>query len=211
MSNKAFKINNVFSDQELNLLAISIQNAPKYHDLEYGRELGKTLSNIGIVQNKVSSIANAMFETELVLSSIMSCTYSNKFGTPNLPPHFDNAEHGHIINFQLDSNTSWEIGLNLDLYPMEDNSALLFNANVLAHWRPHKKFNDNEYVTMIFFRFMETNKNSSSMVHANPIPFHRPDSKGHGSTCSGCKPYQKPISNEIIDQVYKERYNITNT
>jgi hypothetical protein len=208
MDNKTFKINNVFLDHELKLLSSGVDNSPKHHDPEYGRELGKTLTNIGIVPNKVSSIANTMFETELVLSSIMSCTYSSEFGTPNLPPHFDNAEHGYIINFQLDSNTSWDIGLNLDLYPMEDNSALLFNANEMAHWRPYKTFNDNEYVTMIFFRFKEVNKKSANAVQANPIPFHRPDSNGHGPNCAGCKPYQTKTPNEIIDQVYRERYNV---
>ena len=160
------KINNVFSDQELELLAISIKNASKDHDPEYGRELGKLLSNMDIIHNKVCSIASTMFETKLVVSSITSCTYSNEFGNPNLPPHFDDAPHGHghIINFQLDSNTSWDIGLNLDTYPIEDNSALLFNANTVAHWRPRKTFNPGEYVTMIFFRFMETNKSTSNAV-----------------------------------------------
>jgi len=164
-----FKINNVFSDEELSLLAISIKNSSKDHDPEYGRELGKSLSNIDFIHNKVCSIASTMFETELVVSSITSCTYSNEFGIPNLPPHFDNAKHGHIINFQLDSNTSWDIGLNLDTYPMEDNSALLFNANEVAHWRPRKTFNPGEYVTMIFFRFMETNKSTSNIVYNQNI------------------------------------------
>ena len=163
------KINNVFSDEELSLLAISVKNSSKDHNPEYGRELGKISSNTDFIHNKVCSIANTMFDTELSVSSVASCTYSNEFGIPNLPPHFDNTEQGHIMNFQLDSNTSWDIGLNLDTYPMEDNSALLFNANEVAHWRPHKTFNPGEYVTMIFFRFRETNESKSNIVYNQNI------------------------------------------
>lgn len=35
---------------------------------------------------------------------------------------------------------------------MENNSAVIFQPNVNIHWRPHKKFKENEYVKMVFFR-----------------------------------------------------------
>jgi len=201
MSNIKY-LNNIFTESELNLLAISVQNSEKHHDPEYGRQMGKNLNNIGIIHNKVLSIAEDVFESPLSIASIISCTYSNEFGIPNLPPHFDGAAAGHIINFQLKSNTSWDIGLDLDLYPIKDNSALLFNANETAHWRPHKTFKDEEYVTMIFFRFKST---ESEKIYNNPPSFHRPGPEGHGFNCIGCMSKPRSINEDLIDKIYKIR------
>jgi hypothetical protein len=54
---------------------------------------------------------------------------------------------------QIDANTVWPLGLNLDVYELENNSALIFNANKEIHWRTHKEFKDGEYVNMMFVRF----------------------------------------------------------
>jgi len=90
-------------------------------------------------------------------NGVDNVTYGAEYGTPNLPPHFDGDTNDLIINFQLSSNTSWPLGLDLETYNMEDNSALIFNANTNIHWRPNKVFNDGEYVQMIFFRFYKIN------------------------------------------------------
>jgi hypothetical protein len=61
---------------------------------------------------------------------------------------------------QLESNTSWDLGLNLKTYSIEDNQALVFNANTEAHWRVHKDFQEGEYVRMMFVRFQNAEKPS---------------------------------------------------
>lgn len=96
---------------------------------------------------------NLTSETEVEVSSVAYVDYDAKYGTPNLPPHFDGDSSEFILNYQLESNTSWDIGVDFITYPMENNSAVIFQPNKDIHWRPFKKFNDGEYVRMIFFRF----------------------------------------------------------
>jgi hypothetical protein len=52
------------------------------------------------------------------------------------------------------------LGLNLQTYEIEDNSALVFNPNKEIHWRVYKEFKDKEYVRMIFVRFYNPDNRS---------------------------------------------------
>jgi hypothetical protein len=76
-----------------------------------------------------------------------------------------------IINYQLESNTSWELGLDLQTYTLEDNSALVFNANTNVHWRTHKDFKEGEYVKMLFIRFY----NSEVRSDYSYVPMNQTD------------------------------------
>lgn len=105
------------------------------------------------IHKKLSNISSVFFDSPHDLSSIVFVEYSNLYGEPNLPPHFDGDRNDLIINYQLSSNTSWDVGVGLKNYQLEDNTALLFNGNTNIHWRPKKIFNDGEYVKMLFFRF----------------------------------------------------------
>jgi hypothetical protein len=112
------------------------------------------------INNKLNDLANSLSDENLSIDHILYAEYSNKYGSPNLPPHFDGDTNELIINFQLSSNVSWDLGLNLQTYKLKDNSAFIFNGNTNIHWRPHKKFKDGEYVRMMFIRFYNTEKRS---------------------------------------------------
>ena len=58
-----------------------------------------------------------------------------------------------MVDYQLDSNTSWDITVDGKDYPVRNNEAVVFNAVEFEHARPVKKFLDNEFITMIYFRF----------------------------------------------------------
>lgn len=151
------KFTNIFTQEELSFFINEYNNAPK-EDLHVDEILGRVLVHNLIfpqeIMQKVLDLANSISDIELETGNgAMLTTYSNKYGKPNLPPHFDGDTTDLIINFQLDSNTSWDLGLDMSLHTLEDNSALAFNPNENVHWRPHKEFLDGEYVTMVFFRF----------------------------------------------------------
>jgi hypothetical protein len=158
-------INNIFSEEEINHINEKIEKC----DFKINNILGRTeidltgMLNKSIV-DKFKNIINDISDTPLALSGIMSVEYSNMHGNPTLPPHFDGDSNDLIINMQLSSNTVWDIGLNLQTYRLEDNSAIVFNANKEIHWRTHKKFNDGEYVRMLFVRFYNP-KNVSDYSH----------------------------------------------
>ncbi len=83
----------------------------------------------------------------------MFVDYEAKYGQPNLPPHYDGDTNDLIIDYQYKSNTTWGLGVDKEVFEMEDNEAIIFNPNEYPHWRPHKTFKEGEFVTMIFFRF----------------------------------------------------------
>jgi hypothetical protein len=110
------------------------------------------------IVKRLSGIASSFAGKLVQLSSTTYVEYSAKYGKPDLPPHFDGDYNDVIINYQFESNTEWDVGVAFDLYKLEDNSALVFNPNESAHWRPHKTFKENEFVKMIFFRFTDPDK-----------------------------------------------------
>lgn len=165
-----YKVNEVFSDLELEILYELINSIviPINQDGSYIYETGSNeeictvSSSLGrlqasfmtppIICDKIFSIGQSIFTQDLVVSGMTYVEYNKKYGTPNLPPHFDGDASSFIVNYQLSSNTDWDIGVDLKKYNMEDNSALIFDPNKNIHWRTHKEFEDNEYVKMIFFR-----------------------------------------------------------
>lgn len=184
-------IKNIFTDEELDFIKNQInysnipldnngnfinhkdniiQNGVGIHD-ELGRLQFGGLQLSDSIINKVKNIAKNVSNKNLSLSHAIVVEYSGKYGTPNLPVHYDHDTHDLIINFQLSSNTFWGIGVDLQVYGLEDNSAIVFNGNEYTHWRPHKTFKKEESVTMIFFRFMDE-KNPSDYSHLDYIIGH---------------------------------------
>ena len=85
--------------------------------------------------------------------SVSFTDYESKYGQPNLPPHFDGDNNSLIVDYQYKSNTSWGLGVAATVFEMTDNKAVIFNPNEHPHWRPHKTFDNDEFITMAFFRF----------------------------------------------------------
>jgi len=105
-------------------------------------KIEKTLSDL--YPNKKFYIGN---------KDIISSTYSGLYGKPGLSEHKDGGFPLKIIvDYQLDSNTSWNIKVDGEQYEIGNNDALVFDPVVSSHSRPQKDFNLNDYVTMIYFR-----------------------------------------------------------
>lgn len=167
------QVYNLLSEEELSMInsIISEVSVPLNADGTYiydtdetsskttiSKSLGRLQTSIGTslsfeeTYRKLVDLCKEISEDDLEISSVAYVEYSGKYGTPVLPPHFDGDSSEFIINFQLDSNTSWDVGVDFNVYKMENNSAVIFQPNVNIHWRPHKKFKENEYVKMVFFR-----------------------------------------------------------
>jgi hypothetical protein len=123
------------------------------------------------IVNQVTKIAKELSNKELQMSHAVAVEYSLLYGTPNLPVHYDYDTNDLIINFQLSSNTKWDIGVDTEIYELEDNSAVVFNGNEHTHWRPYKTFKDNEFIKLIFFRFVDPN-NPSDYSHLDYVINH---------------------------------------
>jgi hypothetical protein len=158
------KIDSLFSEQELESWSMVIDSMGI---LEINDFLGRTdvpidLNNIpNQIIDKITQTVNSLSDQPLVIDHARYVEYSREHGESNLPPHFDGDRNNLVVDYQFKSNISWDLGINTELHPLEDNSALIFNANTNIHWRPYKRFQDGEYIRMIFFRFYD--------------PFNRPD------------------------------------
>jgi hypothetical protein len=154
------KVSNIFSKEDIAAIKNIIDNpdSKQVHNglgrLEQGGNFNLPETIIAKLTKIVKEVSGA--ET-MSLRSLMAVEYNNKYGDPSLPPHFDGDTTEIIVDFQISSNTSWGIGLNLEVFELEDNSAVIFNPNTNIHWRPIKSFEDGEYVQMIFFRFNDPN------------------------------------------------------
>ena len=148
------KVDNLFSDEELLYLNNLINDLPTIDD----PNLGRVHNGFGISDRdtniKIQDLANRISDKKIHLASASYAYYSKAHGEPNLPPHFDSDSTDLIIDYQLEANISWDLGINTELYSLEDNSAIVFNPNTNIHWRPHRRFEDGEYVKMLFFRFI---------------------------------------------------------
>lgn len=175
----AIKIKDVFSEDELNTfnkiitdIKMKTLDSEEYLSVnDSACDIDTTLGRLSIgdiskyfpnnIKDRLNEIASNFLGSTTAFNSAGYALYSNKYGSPNLPPHFDGDTNDVIINFQLSSNTSWDLGLGLETYPLEDNSAVVFNGNTNIHWRPHKTFKYGEYVGMIFFRFYNEEKRTN--------------------------------------------------
>ena len=177
--NEVHKVSDVFSAEDLESIASLLADATPIPDstpnIELGRELltNDSTEISGELISKLTNLVNSLTNRTLTLRDhrLSVFTYSNKYGAPNLRPHFDGDNNELIMDYQLSSNTRWPLGVNTSVYDLEDNSALLFNPNTNVHWRPHKTFKDNEYVSMIFFRFYDEN----SQTDYSHLPHHPDD------------------------------------
>lgn len=155
--NNIYRVDNLFSAEDLQIINESIKSIYEKHqyDIKLGR-LKLELNNLPMsIEKKIEAVAESFEDKVFKISSITYVEYSNKYGQPNLPTHFDGDQNNLVFDYQLESSTSWDLGINTELYQLKDNSCVIFNANENVHWRPNKDFKDGEYIKMIFFRIYD--------------------------------------------------------
>jgi hypothetical protein len=148
-----YKINALFSEDELKYINNIINTS---ENVSFYDHLGREEKHIEIsdsIKNKLIELVSSISDKKITFDGAMYVKYSNEHGSPNLPPHFDGASADMMIDFQLESNTRWDLGVDVKNYELKDNSGLMFNPNTNIHWRPRKEFKDGEFIKMIFFRF----------------------------------------------------------
>ena len=176
MTEPAFVLKDIFSSDEINTLKSFIQiqsegretlnflnpepidpdkaNHIKIYS-KWGRQDIPQIKLPTSITSKIQELINQKFDDGKYFvnhNEILVSTYSNKYGTPTLQKHKDGGNSSYLVDYQLDSNTSWDITVDGKDYPVRNNEAVVFNAVEFEHARPVKKFLDNEFITMIYFR-----------------------------------------------------------
>jgi hypothetical protein len=174
-------VDNVFSGGQIQSIKESIEHELRIRDLviksaqspeltpenktiifkETGRlDLEMIKLSEEVVQT-ITKIANRYTEDEpfeLIPFGAFYAEYSGKHGTPSLGPHYDGGDCNFMLDYQLEANVDWAIGMDENAYTIKDNQALTLYPLSLMHWRPKKSFKKEDYVKMIFFRFFKASK-----------------------------------------------------
>jgi len=130
----------------------------QYSYLNQGRRDTYEIQFPDTIVDKITKIANELLpegDPEVKLTSVQYTEYSGDMqGNPSLGIHFDGGkECDMILDYQLDSNISWGIGIDEYVYTLSDNELILLNPVTKIHYRPTRKFDKGEILRMIFFKF----------------------------------------------------------
>lgn len=149
------KLTNVFTQEQIATMLNRIERVSTNEDMEqarYGRIHYEGIDVPSSMKHHMRVLVEEI-DPDLMFSGASCVQYNAKYGKPDLPPHFDGDSMELIVDYQLDSNTSWGLGVDEEVYEIADNEAIAFHPNESIHWRPHKSFEDGDYVIMMFFRF----------------------------------------------------------
>lgn len=128
------------------------------------RKSGRALIQINLKRfpkkflNKFNEFAEKI-NKDAKINGIIFLRYDTEFGKPNLSPHTDDHEIKISIDFQINSNTDFPIFVDNNEFNLSNNDALYFNSTESVHWRKPKKFNKGEFVDVLLFHYVSTNKN----------------------------------------------------
>lgn len=149
-------INNLLEESQIELIQESVSRCDNIEEQsEYGRYMYHGViwkerhTFRSTVLHKVKELTG---RDDWLFVGAACAEYTNKAGEPNLPPHFDGDSTDLILTYQLSSNKQWGVGVDTDVYTLEDNDAVMFHPNKNIHWRPHATFEDGEYVRVMFIR-----------------------------------------------------------
>jgi hypothetical protein len=176
MSLEPFVLKNIFSDEQIEYIkdAIFRQSSgreivnlemPYSSDIS-DKEANKIYSALGrldvqqiqfkpsiikTIEKKLNDL-NKNKKFYIGSKDIIVSKYSGEYGVPALAEHKDGGISSVIVDYQLESNISWNISANGKEYEVSDNEALVFDPVLMSHSRPKKEFTYDQYVTMIYFR-----------------------------------------------------------
>lgn len=118
--------------------------------------------------DKVTEIAKNNCQIDVTVDRLIAVTYAEyslKYGQPKLEVHKDrdpfnkdgsrgSGGAGVVLTYQLESNVSWQVGNNKDLYTIPDNGILMLYPRQDYHWRTIRNWKDGEFVRVLFFEML---------------------------------------------------------
>jgi hypothetical protein len=107
---------------------------------------------------------------DLVIEEYQFARYANTnnedgtIGRPLLFPHRDEAfkQPRFTFDYQIFGNTDWAIVVEDNPFVLKSNEALTFSGTHQIHWRELKKFEEGEYIDMVFFHLRQENSETTS-------------------------------------------------
>lgn len=163
-----FIISEVFTEKEIDSIyesAASLQEEATYTVRKYGQKafFGKFNESI---TNKLLNIAEEISGKKLVLKDITFARYSLEWGMPvKLFPHYDEIFQDPVltIDVQINSTKPWALVVEGEKFTLKNNEALVFSATHQVHWREKIKFEEDDFIDMLFCFFIEDSDNKPKL------------------------------------------------
>lgn len=153
-------VRNVLTNEEIEEVYGNINKAQESTVISL---FGQTVTNFELpnsVREKVIKYCEDISgESGLEISEYQFAKYVNTIDEngdpviPKLTPHYDDSfkEPRLTFDYQIFSNTSWPIVVEGKEFTLRNNEALTFSGTHQVHWRTPKKFDDKDFMHMIFF------------------------------------------------------------
>lgn len=134
--------------EELTQYVYSNSGRSDFFDIQLSRKIVDKL-------NYIANNWNPDKYSNLELKEIQYTEYNKENGgNPSLGIHNDFGDQSDfLIDYQLESNTKWGIGVEEDVWELNDNDSLIINQRSYLHYRPIKNFQDGDFLKMLFFKF----------------------------------------------------------
>jgi hypothetical protein len=120
--------------------------------------------------DKVTKIARDNCQIDVDIERLISVTYAEyslKYGQPKLEVHKDRnpakgteevlGGAGVVLTYQLESNVSWQVGSNKELYTIPDNGIFMLYPWQDYHWRTIREWKEDDFVKVLFFEMLTPN------------------------------------------------------
>lgn len=159
-------VEDVFTSQEVNEIYKAVQNNSGGSFIKNHAQANTFIQLPESIIEKVTGIARSVSGNDrLVLGEYCHARYNNvtsncgKFHyKPSLFPHYDETfkQPRFTFDYQIQSNVEWPLIVEPDKsFTLKDNQAVTFSGTHQIHWREPKHFQDNEFVEMVFFHFVD--------------------------------------------------------
>jgi len=151
----------------------------KWHESEIIRIKRNNLGRLDIndlpmpsyIIDKVTKIARDNCQIDVDIERLISVTYAEyslKYGQPKLEVHKDrnpakgteeevSGGAGVVLTYQLESNVSWQVGSNKELYTIPDNGIFMLYPWQDYHWRTIRDWKEKDFVKVLFFEMLTPN------------------------------------------------------
>jgi hypothetical protein len=119
------------------------------------------------ILSKLDSIAKPIYDGDIALAHYIYIDYAKKHSDyrqdPTLSPHLDGDNNLVTINYCIDGNIDWDIYVgdmddqtNFTRYTLKKGQAIVFSAINQVHWRPRRKFADDEFLQIVSMDYCPT-------------------------------------------------------
>lgn len=171
-------IENVLTEEDIIEIYEAVQSNSGTNFVDVHSQLNTFINLPQHILDKFTNHAKEVSgNNNLVLTEYCHARYANvtsdcgKLFRPSLFPHVDETFKQPRVTFdyQLNGNVDWDIIVEDRVISLKNNQAGTFSGTHQVHWREPKKFEDDQFIEMIFCHFSDPSEDETNPSDAKAI------------------------------------------